>query len=666
MRICEDRGIEKENQLAQIIQQSDCYEKLKTVFQIADNKYNSGLFHFRKGDGEGFDRLTLGIKISDVALKTMIRGLYFPAPYQFAEMPASILGSVYERFLGKTIQLNARHQAKIQYKPEVRKAGGVYYTPEYIVENIVEKTVAEQLKRKTVKTIGNFRIIDCACGSGSFLIVAYQHLLNWYLTEYMKNPALYVKKKCLVSIGNDYKLTINERKRILTTHIFGVDLDAQAVEVTKLSLLLKTLEDINHLDVNLALGIDRLLPNLGKNIKCGNSLIETDFYNQTTIDLRVEQQFQVNAFDWETEFKHVFADGGFDVVIGNPPYNNYSARNSMFAFYQKNKMMNELALLRQQHDYCCNKYPNSSSGVTDLYKWFLDRALQLIKPSGRVGFIIPDSFQRLKAYQDIRTLYKNYDFYPQGENVFKQAVVPTGILIYPAGSNPVKKHSGINLNRYKHVLKDFVVFREGEHIPRSDLSDDKRLVPVTDSGDMSRYLIRPNKHFFNSDSRWRITDGDRIVIRKTGRPIYAAIVSGKSYVIQNLYQSVSFTENVSPYYILGLLNSKFLTFVYRNILSPQSQGVFAQFRLGLLNDLPMPNLDLNNKKGKIIYEKFVAQVKRMCELTQKKSIARDEPTKTMLERQIVSLDSNIDQLVYELYELSEKEIKLIESAVASA
>ena len=523
----------------------------------------------------------------------------------------------------------------------------------------------QDLVSKTVKTIGDFRIIDCACGSGSFLIVAYQYLLNWYLTEYMKNPELYVKKKCLVNMGNDYKLTINERKRILTTHIFGVDLDAQAVEVTKLSLLLKTLENINEMDINLALSIDRLLPNLGKNIKCGNSLIETDFYNQMTIDLGDEDQFKVNAFDWKTEFKQVFAEGGFDVVIGNPPYNNYSARNSMFAFYQNNNMMNELSLLKKQHDYCCNKYPNSSSGVTDLYKWFLDKALQLIKPSGKVGFIIPDSFQRLEAYKDVRALYKNYDFYPQGENVFKQAVVPTGIMIYPAGSNIVKKNDEINLKKYKRVLKDFVVFREGEHIPRTILSDNNNLVPVTDSGDMSRYLIFPSKHFLNSDAQWHITEGDRIIIRKTGRPIFATIVSGRSYVIQNLYQSVSFIENVSPYYILGLLNSKFLTFVYRNILSPQSQGVFAQFRLGLLNTLPMPNLDLNDKNGKKIYEKFVVLVERMCDLMHKKSIARDEPTKKMLERQIVSLDSNIDELVYELYELSEKEINFVESAIKS-
>lgn len=145
LRMCEDRGIEK---------------------------YNSGLFHFRveRDRAEAPDELTPKIAIDDKVLRDIVRGVYYPeSPYEFSILPADILGSVYEQFLGKIIRLTPAHRAKVEEKPEVKKAGGVYYTPTYIVDYIVENTVGKLVKGKSPKQIEEIRILDPACGSGSFL-----------------------------------------------------------------------------------------------------------------------------------------------------------------------------------------------------------------------------------------------------------------------------------------------------------------------------------------------------------------------------------------------------------------------------------------------------------------------------------------------------------------
>ena len=271
---------------------------------------------------------TLGLKIDDKVLQDILQNLYYPdSPYVFREIPSDILGQVYERFLGKVIQLTAGHQAKVEEKPEVRKAGGVYYTPTYIVDYIVQNTVGKLLEGKSPKEVTRLKILDPACGSGTFPLGAYQYLLDWHLKWYTdhepeklaagKEPAIYQSK-------DGWRLTTSKKKEILLNNIHGVDIDPQAVEVTKLSLLLKVLEGESQETIGSQLGMfkERVLPDLGRNIKCGNSLIGSDYYQdrQLTMLIDEEERYRVNAFDWKTEFPQVFIQGGFDVVMGNPPY----------------------------------------------------------------------------------------------------------------------------------------------------------------------------------------------------------------------------------------------------------------------------------------------------------------------------------------------------------
>ena len=247
LRICEDRGIEHLDRLRALMNGANVYKRLVELFRDADDKYNSGLFHFRaeKDRAEEPDRVTLDLNIDDKAIREIIGSLYYPeSPYVFSVLPADILGQVYEQFLGKVIRLTAGHQAKIEYKPEVKKAGGVYYTPTYIVDYIVKNTVGNLLGNAAVpaavrgvsrpdergqdaepaslrrpkavskgadgvnpKAVSKFKILDPACGSGSFLIGAYQYLLDWHRDYYLEDGPGKHTKEIFQGAGASWRLT---------------------------------------------------------------------------------------------------------------------------------------------------------------------------------------------------------------------------------------------------------------------------------------------------------------------------------------------------------------------------------------------------------------------------------------------------------------------------
>jgi hypothetical protein len=313
LRICEDRGIEPYGALQALLNGSAVYRRLTELFQRADERYNSGLFHFspEKDRDEPPNELTLGLAIDDKPLKEIVGGLYYPeSPYEFSVLPTEILGQVYEQFLGKVIRLTKGHQAKVEEKPEVRKAGGVYYTPSFIVEYLVRHTVGRLLEGKSPTQASKLRVLDPACGSGSFLIGAYQYLLDWHRDKYVAGGPEKLARgrdpKLHRGPAGEWRLTTAERKRILLNNIYGVDIDPQAVEVSKLSLLLKVLEGESKESVNnqLRLFHERALPDLGRNIKCGNSLVGPDVFEQRQLSVVDDEEVRcLNAFDWRNEFR---------------------------------------------------------------------------------------------------------------------------------------------------------------------------------------------------------------------------------------------------------------------------------------------------------------------------------------------------------------------------
>ena len=418
LRICEARGVEEYGQLMALRNGENVYGRLCEIFRRADTRYNSGLFHFRaeKERLGNPDDLTLGLTIDDRVLKGIFKNLYYPeSPYEFSVLPANILGHIYEQFLGKVIRLTAGHRAVVEDKPEVKKAGGVYYTPTYIVDYIVEHTVGKLLEEKTPNQVSKLHVLDPACGSGSFLLGAYQRLLDWHLTWYAENePEKHSKgrkPKIFQGPGGDWRLTTAEKKRILLNNIYGVDIDTQAVEVTKLSLLLKVLEgeSAETLGKSLALFRERALPDLGQNIKCGNSLIGPDFYEGQQLRLiDEEERYRINAFDWNAEFPHIFPSStaktplspspygrgqgegsGFDAVIGNPPYvRSVALKENNYALW----------------DFCRSTYQSASSREWDIYLVFVERGLGLLTSKGKLGYILPNKFLNSQVGENLRVL----------------------------------------------------------------------------------------------------------------------------------------------------------------------------------------------------------------------------------------------------------------------
>jgi hypothetical protein len=413
LRICEDRQIEPVNHLKRVAQRAEIYEELKLVFQQADTKYNSGLFHFRHEDEQKGtpDTLSLTLKIGNDALYAIINKLYYPiSPYQFDVMPADILGQVYERFLGKVIELHGGGILEVVEKPEVRKAGGVYYTPTYIVDYIVRNTVGKLVAGKTPNEVANLKILDPACGSGSFLIGAYQFLIDWYTAYYAQKPEKYQKSGDLRPDGQGHVLTTRAKKAILLNNIFGVDLDQQAVEVTKLSLLLKMLEGETATTSTPKLALERILPDLDSNIKWGNSLIGSDFYAHQQMGLFGDEElYRVKAFDWENEasgFGGIMRLGGFDAVIGNPPWG---------AEFDKNAK-----------DFLVKKYPNVPQKTKDSYFYFITQAIALVKSDGLVSYIVPNTWLLINNAKDYRKFLLEWDIkeiVDYGDGIFKRVTV---------------------------------------------------------------------------------------------------------------------------------------------------------------------------------------------------------------------------------------------------
>jgi len=435
LRMAEDRGLESERQLLRLCNGSEIYAHFMRECRRADKKYNSGLFHFETEDGvsEKPDRITPRLAIDDKVLKPILQGLYFEhgSPYDFRLLPVEILGTVYERFLGKVIRLTAGHQAKIEDKPEVRKAGGVHYTPAFVVKYIVKHTVGRQIEGRTPASLAGgknkppFRILDISCGSGSFLLGAYQYLLDYYLLWYTEHkPEAYKKAVYKDPRSGEWRLTVDEKKRILTTHIFGVDIDRQAVEVTKLSLLLKVLE--GETEQSLHLGLlpwgDRALPNLADNIKCGNSLVGASYFAGKTLpELDMNR---INPFDWAKGFPQVMKDGGFDALIGNPPYIRIQTMKEWAEL--------EVGIYKEL-------FEASKTGNYDMYVVFIEQGLKLLNAKGQLGFICPSKFFNSQYGRPLREMisaggHLSHIVHFGSQQVFEEATTYTCLLFLSKAS----------------------------------------------------------------------------------------------------------------------------------------------------------------------------------------------------------------------------------------
>jgi len=365
--------------------------------------------------------------IDDKHFTDLLDGFDFhKSKYLFNEIPLYILGSIYERFLGNVIVATTK-RATLEPKPEVRKAGGVYYTPKYVADYIVGNTVGKLIAGKTPAEIAKMRFADIACGAGSFLLAVYDCLLKyvtcWYIEHSSKAP-----KEAIVKRDGAIRLSLTEKSRILLENIFGVDISPQAVEVAQLALYLKLLEDETTASARqYTLEFNRpLLPPLGDNIKCGNSLIAHDFYDTSQLALvDLDTTRRVRPFDWNAEFPTVSAAGHFDAVVGNPPYISIQTMNDAGP---------------DEVCYFNKHYRSAGTGNYDIYVVFVERALALLRDNGLMGFILPSKFFATDYGKPLRRLLTEkkslaeiVDF--RHGQVFANAATYTCLLFLSRGAN---------------------------------------------------------------------------------------------------------------------------------------------------------------------------------------------------------------------------------------
>lgn len=382
LRICEDRCFEDYESLKAIT----TYQELRGLFAAADQKYDSGLFELLEED-----RLT----VSDAVIINIFQSLYYPNnSYEFGVIDPYIIGQIYELFLDEALIIREDGHIEAQEKPEVIDSQGTVNTPKNITDIIVEETLSPLYAGKRPEEVAHYRIADICCGSGNFLLSAFEYIVNYHIEYYLNHDKDNAERSGNIYQlpgSSNYVLSYEKKRSILQNNIFGVDIDPLAVEVAKFSLLLKALENSSseeaeafHRRTHL-----RILPNLDENIKNGNSLVNMSYAQfDRTVYQNIPLMNKLKMFDWNTEF----GNRKFDAIIGNPPYirvqNMVHYSKEEYNFYKSNY----------------SPYVTAQTDTLDKYYLFIEKGLALLNNDGILGYIVPHKFMNIQAGVKLREL----------------------------------------------------------------------------------------------------------------------------------------------------------------------------------------------------------------------------------------------------------------------
>lgn len=663
-----------------------------------DVKYNGVVFKKHFIDEQNFagaeDRLFTDICQDMSSLHT---------PFDFNYIPIHILGSIYERFLGKVVRATAK-KVFVEEKPEVRKAGGVYYTPKYIVDYIVESTVGKQIQGKTPRQIAGLRFADIACGSGSFLIGVYEFLLDYHVAYYQKK---YVDTNITVPQNGDvglitksegkWHLTLKLKQQILLNNIYGVDIDYQAVEVTQLSLFLKLLEDESYNITQALQGklFSKVLPDLSKNIVCGNSLIGFDVEQMNGGLFNDEELDKLNPLDFQSSFRTIMQNGGFDAIVGNPPYIPIEVfSENERKYYQKN--FKEFT----------RKYDSSAI--------FISKALKLLNKDGLLAYISTQTWETGENYAGFRkTIFSNYgikEIVNLPFNIFKDAYIDTGIFIFSKRSNKAYRFFAYKKKEIIETIQDLdfeeiktseikepdykIIFNNSvnEVLKKISTNDFIKLGEISIStqglsesrfkktnsrtqwvlpfinADVKRYLFSPTNNYFvdikEMQTLYTFYEAkEKILIRRIINRqdrLDACFFDQAGVFKKDLNPFVITNEDYDTRYILALINSRLFSWIYLNSSSIASKDDFRQTTLGELRKLPVRKI---SKQTKHVHDTLVSLVAQMLHVKKQPSLKVGFKTQNLSDKKIQSLETKIDSLVYQLYGLTEEEIKIVEGVL---
>ncbi len=702
LRFLEDKLIEPQPLVAHFGDKGSAWAGFLQASRRLDTVYNGNIFKPHLIDSDRFQApgAVFGQICSDLSSEQ--------SPYLFSLIPIHILGSIYERFLGKVIVVGDAG-AKVEEKPEVRKAGGVYYTPDYIVRYIVDGTVGRQIEGKSPAEIAPLRFADIACGSGSFLLGVYDALLRYhtaYFNAKARGRTAEARTAGCAERDGVWHLSLWQKRAILLQNVWGVDIDAQAVEVAQMSLYLKLLEEETTAtahEQNTLHGA--ILPTLTRNIVFGNSLIGTDILQDTLFEPTEERK--LNPLDFQQAFPQIMKNGGFDAIVGNPPYRMLQPHNTTGLV---------LGYLRLNYF--------TADFKIDLFHLFLQRAVSHLKPGGYLGYIIPTTLLnnvyvenlrkwlmsrcsleqisvakgRIFADADVHTTVVNLRREDDGEKRASKSVQTTTELSSAFTENPSysalrqselaalpgavwnilvnEQNYGLIsrlLQQYTTLSKEATINRglitgeRGKYFAKEKLSEG--YTPIIAGGDVLRYFTKaPSEYvlFQRPEGAGGCWDKDvhfapsKLVVRQIGQEPTASIVREPLAVTGNIFtiRGASLQDEI---YLLGLINSKLTGFFWKTMFA-DFKSTFPQVTIFSLAQLPIRRIDFSDPADKARHDKMVNLVEQMLKAKKERAGALTDREIDYWQRRCDTLDGQIDGLVYELYGLTDEEIALVEGA----
>ncbi|ATV59166.1 Eco57I restriction-modification methylase domain-containing protein [Fusobacterium pseudoperiodonticum] len=759
---CEDKGLLEKDFFNTILKKGKDFGSIFDIFKVFCNWINLGnpkenISHFNGGLFKNDDVLN-SLNIDDKVFEELKK----ISDYDFdSDLNVNILGHIFEQSISDIEELKKSISGEeFDQKKSKRKKDGIFYTPQYITKYIVENSIKNWLddKRKELgeddlpklnekdyifdiakknytknyrkhiefwqqyrEAVRNIKIIDPACGSGAFLITAFEFLLN-----YNK----YLDDKIFDLVGTS-DLFSDRTKEILQNNIFGVDLNKESVEITKLSLWLKTADK------------NKTLASLENNIKCGNSLID---------DPEIAGNL---AFNWEKEFPEIFANGGFDIVVGNPPYGvNFDDKTKKYLL-EFDKLVPDyeiyiyfISLYRKilkNNGYLSYIFPNTflSTLFGKKYRENLFNTItvkEIIDLSNDNTFVdasvrtIIFSFKNILENSDIKFLKTRDKTFYSFKDYLKNEVMENIENIASLFFQNKKEKEIISKIKNNQKLADFFEVSQGlipydkyrghdeytikNRIWHSNVKKDETYKKELKGEDVKQYLLNWNNELWISYGEWLAAPRERkffvnkrILIREiTKDKLFACYTEEEFYNTPSLINVINEKDILELKYILTIVNSKLLGW-YHNKTSPKAnKGLFPKILVNDVRNLPLVNIslekqqpfiekadkmlslnkelqDLSQKFQRMLLRKFDLEklstklqewylldfsdfIKELKRLKVKLSLSQEseweeyfleEKLKAVaIDSEIKATDKEIDSMVYKLYDLTDEEIKIIE------
>ncbi|MBE9177633.1 N-6 DNA methylase [Oculatella sp. LEGE 06141] len=685
LHLCEQRGVLPGGEMRSLHHATDACDQLQQLWQTVSQRLGlvSTVAHLQ------------AVAIDSKTVRAITRQISDRWFAQGDLVPADLLGQVYEQTLS----------TRNPKQGSTRKTGGAYYTPAAIVHHMVRLTVGRFFSSQPTQPL---RVLDPACGGGAFLLATYQYLLDGYLQHYITtDPEDHARAGRLTNHRDQWRLTIAERERILLHCIYGIDIDPQAIQITRMALLLKLFEEVSQSAY--------ACPNLSQNIQCGNALISSDCRTHQ-IDPAA-----VTAFDWDIAFPAIIQTGGFEVVIGNPPYID-SERMSRY--------------LPDWRTYCAARY-RTAVGNWDAFCVFIEKALTLCRTNGFHSFVVPNKLaaadyaaiarslliqeHRLLSIHDYsRTCTFSVAVYPLVYVVHRAKPQPTSHVLYEvmqaqadsfcvAEQRHLQFGSHVNgatpwlMTAGSNQSKLFLKLRQA-FPPLADLAEitgaatvaeayelkaliqDKSVIAPGDlrlanSGTIDRYCfhwgtkplrylgmtyIRPVVPVEQTQclprKRYHQARQPKIVVAGMTKTLECALDRQGDILAAKSTSVICFKPNVSLdlRYLVGILNSQLVNLFFTSSFGGNSlNGGYLSVGPPQLRQIPMPQIDLDNPDERRMYETVIVWVDRLLLLHFQ---LQHQSNAGYITSQIQAANQAIDRLVCQLYRLTAPDTEMVLTA----